>query len=80
MDVVVHYGVHRYIIELKIWHGESKAQEALKQLKEYLTIKQEKVGYLLSFCDNLKAPRKAQTYKIDGYTIHETIVAYRDKA
>lgn len=80
MDIVVHYGIHTYIIELKIWRGESKAKEALHQLKEYLSIKQEKTGYLLSFCDNLKAPREAQTYDIDGYTIHETIVAYRDKA
>ena len=80
MDVVVHYGIHRYIIELKIWHGESKANEAIRQLKEYLSIKQEKEGYLLSFCDNRKAPRRSQTYVVDGHTIYETVVAYRDKA
>lgn len=79
MDVVVHYGIHRYIIELKIWHGESKAREAIVQLKEYLAIKQEKEGYLLSFCDNIKAPRKAQIYELDGYRIYETVIAYRDK-
>ena len=79
MDVVVHYGKYRYIIELKIWHGESKAKEALEQLKEYLSIKQEKEGYLLSFCDNLKAPRKGQVHKLDGCVIYETVVAYRDK-
>lgn len=79
MDVVVHYGIHRYIIELKIWHGESKANEAIEQLKQYLSIKQEKEGYLLSFCDNLKAPRRPQVYEVDGYTIYENVVAYRDK-
>ena len=80
MDIVVHYGIHRYIIELKIWHGESKANEAIRQLKEYLSIKQEKEGYLLSFCDNRKAPRRSQVYVVDGYTIYENVVAYRDKA
>ena len=71
MDVVVHYGIYRYIIELKIWHGESKAKEAIEQLKEYLFIKQEKEGYLLSFCDNLKAPREAKVYEVDGYKIYQ---------
>lgn len=80
MDVVVHYGIHRYIIELKIWHGESKSKEAIEQLKEYLSIKHEKEGYLLSFCDNLKAPRKAKVYEVDDYKIYENVVAYRDKA
>ena len=59
---------------------ESKANEAIRQLKEYLSIKQEKEGYLLSFCDNRKAPRRSQTYVVDGHTIYETVVAYRDKA
>ncbi len=79
MDVVVHYGVHTYIIELKIWRGEGAEQNAFEQLKGYLAIKGQKTGYLLSFCDNTKAPRQSQIVEIDGYTIKETIVAYRDK-
>lgn len=55
-------------------------KEAIEQLKEYLSIKQEKEGYLLSFCDNLKAPREAKVYEVDGYKIYENVVAYRDKA
>lgn len=79
MDLVVHYGVYSYIIELKIWHGNRAAQRALEQLKGYLSIKQEKTGYLLSFCDNKKAPRASQVHELDGYMIYETVVAYRDK-
>ena len=55
-------------------------KKAIEQLKEYLSIKQEKEGYLLSFCDNLKAPREAKVYEVDGYKIYENVVAYRDKA
>ena len=49
-------------------------------LKTYLSIKQQKTGYLLSFCDNVKSPREDKKFEMDGYTIYETIVAYRDKA
>ena len=31
-------------------------------------------------CDNVKSPREDKKFEMDGYTIYETIVAYRDKA
>ena len=52
----------------------------MEQLKTYLSIKQQKTGYLLSFCDNVKSPREDKKFEMDGDTIYETIVAYRDKA
>ena len=47
----------------------------MEQLKTYLSIKQQKTGYLLSFCDNVKSPREDKKFEMDGYTIYETIVA-----
>lgn len=69
-------------IDLGTMYGilKEKEQKALEQLKTYLSIKQQKTGYLLSFCDNVKSPREDKKFEMDGYTIYETIVAYRDKA
>ena len=49
MDVVVHYNGQRYIIELKIWHGERYNEEGEKQINRYLDAYDLKIGYMLSF-------------------------------
>ena len=49
MDLVVDYGVDQFIIELKIWRGEMKRQDAYEQLTGYLNRKNAKKGYLLTF-------------------------------
>ena len=67
------------IFELKIWHGGKYEKEAYNQLVNYLESRGVTRGYLLSFCDNRKAPRKSQVFLYKGYEIHEVIVAYRDK-
>jgi len=79
MDVVVFYGGEEHIVELKIWHGEHAAGEAYDQLTGYLLAREQKNGYLLSFCDNQKAPREGKTFIHNGCQITEVIVAYRDK-
>jgi hypothetical protein len=80
MDIVVFYGGQEHIVELKIWHGEQAANEAYDQLAGYLLARGQMEGYLLSFCDNQKAPREGKTFTHNGYKITEVIVAYRDKA
>lgn len=49
MDVVIHYCGKRYIIELKIWHGESRNEEGEKQILGYMNRFGLKTGYMLSF-------------------------------
>jgi hypothetical protein len=78
MDIVVFYGSQSFIIELKIWHGESAASDAYDQLVGYLKNQEKQAGYLLSFCNNRKAPREGRTFNYKGYTITEVIIAYRD--
>jgi hypothetical protein len=80
MDLVVFYGGEEHIVELKIWHGEQAAAEAYDQLTGYLMARGQKEGYLLSFCDNQKAPREGKVFPHKGLTITEVVVAYRDKA
>ncbi len=49
MDVVVTYGRHRYVIELKRWDGEKAHQKGLQQLSDYLDIYGLKEGFLLIY-------------------------------
>jgi hypothetical protein len=80
MDVIVFYGRDKYIVELKIWRGEQREADAYDQLVRYLKSQEQTEGYLLSFCDNRERPREDRVFVYEGYTIHEVIVAYRDRA
>lgn len=49
MDVVVTFGNHRYVVELKRWEGEAYHQNGLQQLSDYLDTYSLKKGFLLIF-------------------------------
>ncbi|MCP4151667.1 MAG: AAA family ATPase [bacterium] len=49
LDVVVTFGEKKYIIELKIWRGESYHQKGILQLCDYLETQDEDRGYLLIY-------------------------------
>ena len=54
MDLVIHYLGRRYIVELKIWHGDRYNEKGEKQIMEYLDRFDLKTGYMLSFNFNQK--------------------------
>jgi hypothetical protein len=49
MDLVIDFGKDQFIVELKIWRGDSKHQEAYDQLLGYMDSKNVREGYLLTF-------------------------------
>lgn len=49
LDIVITFDNRKYIIELKIWHGEIYHQEGIRQLCDYLDRQDESTGYLLVF-------------------------------
>jgi hypothetical protein len=49
LDIVVTFNNKKYIIELKIWRGESYHQDGIRQLCGYLDIHNESMGYLLIY-------------------------------
>ena len=49
MDIVVDFGRQQFIIELKLWDGKSKHEDAYSQLCGYLESKHAHEGYLLTF-------------------------------
>ncbi len=52
MDVVVDYAGERFVVEMKIWRGESYNERGEQQLSDYLDYYGLDCGYLLSFCFN----------------------------
>lgn len=53
-DLVIHYFGRRYIIELKIWHGDRYNADGEKQLIGYLDYWNLNTGYMLSCNFNKK--------------------------
>ncbi len=74
-DLIINYNNHEYVIELKIWRGDSYNTKGEKQLFEYLKLKNQKTGYLLSFCFNKgKTSGLLPPVELDGRTLIEAIV------
>jgi hypothetical protein len=49
MDLVVDYLKQQFILELKIWRGDSRHEDAYRQLAAYLKSQNTDCGYLLPF-------------------------------
>lgn len=74
MDVVIHYLGMRYIIELKIWHGDRYNAKGEQQIMDYMDSYGLKTGYLLSFSFNKKKNPGVEIVHIGDKTIYEGIV------
>ncbi len=73
-DIVVDYLGQQYVIELKIWRGNSYQEQGEQQLKEYLDFYHQQTGYLVSFCFNKNKQVGVRDVVIDGKTICEAII------
>jgi hypothetical protein len=49
MDLVIDYLKQQFILEIKIWYGDSKHEDGYEQLANYLTSKNIDCGYMLTF-------------------------------
>ena len=74
MDVVIHYRGKRYIIELKIWHGESRHKNGEEQIIGYLNHFGLKTGYMLSFSFNKSKEPGVHKVRIGDKLLYEGIV------
>lgn len=74
-DLIINYNNREYLIELKVWRGDSYNARGETQLLEYMTLKGHCVGYLVSFCFNKgKVPGLLTVVERDGNTLVEVIV------
>jgi hypothetical protein len=74
MDLVVDYMVKRFVVELKIWRGNSYNERGREQLFGYLKHFSLDKGYLLSF--NFSKGKKSVLHEIsyEGKRILEVVV------
>jgi hypothetical protein len=49
IDLVIDFLKQQFILELKLWYGDSKHEDAYEQLVKYLKSKNRDCGYLLTF-------------------------------
>ncbi len=74
MDVVIHYMGHRYIVELKIWHGQRYHEDGEKQIMEYLDRFGLNTGYMVSFNFNQNKEPGVQRVNIGDKILFEAMV------
>ncbi len=73
-DMIIDYYGTQYIIEMKIWRGDSYNERGENQLFDYLDFYHTDKGYLLSFCFNKKSKPEAKTISLGGREIVEVVV------
>jgi hypothetical protein len=76
MDLVVDFGQEQFLIELKLWRGEAKHQDAYRQLLGYIESKNAATGYLLTFDLRKKENKRphAKWVKADGRRLFDVVV------
>ncbi len=70
LDITVTYYNKKYIVELKIWRGETSHQKGLAQLSDYLERTGLSEGYLLIFQNKKSKEFRQDTVKHNGKTIY----------
>lgn len=74
IDMVIKYGKDNFLIELKIWRGEAKHNEAYSQLIGYMNSRNQDTGYLLTFDFRESKLRKCEWTEVEGKKIFDVIV------
>ena len=78
MDMVIDFLTQQFILELKLWYGDSHHQSAYDQLAGYLKSKNMDCGYLLTFDFRKKSDRtihEAQWVEWEGKRIFDVVVS-----
>ena len=74
IDVVNHYLGRRYIVELKIWHGQRYNEDGEKQILEYMDRFGLTTGYMISFSFNKNKEPGVERVSIGDKTLFEATV------
>lgn len=73
-DVVVDYLGEQFVVELKIWRGNSYHEQGEQQLREYLDFFRLQEGYLVSFCFNKDKQPGIHDVLVGGKKIVEALI------
>ena len=69
LDVAITFYQHKYVVELKVWHGEAAHQKGLEQLAAYLKAQQMETGFLVIFDHRSVKSWKQERVEVDGTEI-----------
>lgn len=73
-DIIIDYLGQQYIIELKIWRGQSYNERGEQQLAEYLDYYHLQTGYMVSFCFNKEKQPGIKEVVVGAKKLIEAIV------
>jgi hypothetical protein len=79
MDLIILHKASKYIVETKIWEGESLYQGGKSQLAEYLQLEAAKEGYYVVFDHRSKPEAREEEVLIDGKAIVSYTIPVRQK-
>jgi hypothetical protein len=74
MDIIITHNQQKYIIETKIWRGDSRYQAGKKQLAAYLKVEGVTEGYYIVFDHRQDPEPQVETETIEGLTIQSYII------
>jgi hypothetical protein len=74
MDLVIDYLGERFVVELKIWRGNSYNERGEQQLSNYLDYYHLQKGYMLSFCFNRNKKPEVKHIQLGDKELVEAIV------
>ena len=66
LDIVITFGNQKYIVELKVWRGESYHQVGIRHLCDYLDRQNQNSGYLLIYDLRKEMGKQGEWEKIEN--------------
>ena len=74
MDILIRHHQQKYIVETKIWGGETRYQTGKAQLAAYVKLERAEAGYYVVF-DHREMPEpRVETETLDGLTIRSYVI------
>ncbi len=74
MDILIHHNHQKYIVETKIWGGESRYQAGKAQLAAYVKLERAEAGYYVVFDHRSTPEPRVETETIDGLAIRSYVI------
>ena len=74
MDLLITHNQRKYIVETKIWRGESRYQSGKQQLAAYLKLEGVTDGYYIVFDHRQTPDPRIETETLDGVAIRSYVI------
>ena len=80
MDIIIIHNQQKYIVETKIWRGDSRYQAGKKQLAVYLRAEGVTEGYYIVFDHRQDPEPRVEIETIEGLTIRSYVIPVMQEA